>query len=200
MSAPAWKSNCSFLSPKPTESTVGGTAIKFYPVSVGLAFQLKDIAKPLAAGLAVLFTSERNDTGTIERTVADGREIIMEAIQPGLADARVRQRREAIQGIVEALTNETNKEVIGSIIIDSIYRDIWKTKDAAPPPAEFMGAEGISLENLGEFLVGVAKANKGIFGPLMTADIQARLESAIGSKLGPGTPANDQENPEKPNE
>lgn len=178
-----WKESAGFLSQEPIEHTVNGNKVKFYPVSVGYAFKLKTLAKPIAAGLTVLFANEKNDTGTIERTVDDGREIIMEALRPEMADARIRQRQAAVEGIVDALMDESNRNTLGSLIIDSIYRGIWGSRDACPPAQEFMGDEGIPLPDLTDLLIGVALANKGIFGPLMGAEVQSRLGSALRDKL-----------------
>ena len=177
-----WKSKLNFGEPTHVEHKVGEATVKFYPVSVGMMFKLRRAAKPIAKAISVLTSGGGKDTGNIFREVGepvmlDGKplklkdgqggdrivrdnETIAEAITPELAETRTRQRSEAIEDLIGALTDDENVKIIAEIIMDSMRME----GNDRPPASEFINQ--IELPILGELLMGVGKANKGVFGPL----------------------------------
>jgi hypothetical protein len=186
-----WPKGLTFLEPKSTPHEVGGKKLNFYPMSIGLAFKLKSIGKPLGAALSVLFTNDKNDAGTKIRLVANEHgtqdsEQIGEPISPELAALRLKQKSDAISNLIDAITADSTQELLGTVIMDSL-RDQFK--DSRPSTEEFV--TNVHMPQLVEMLIGVAKANKGVFGPL-TGEFETALDKArkaVGDKLGATSPA-----------
>jgi hypothetical protein len=166
-----WQEKIGCFSPNYITEKVMGVEQHFYPVSVGLMFKLRTIGKPLARSLAFLFGKNDNDVGSKsiflsrEEGLSPDQEITSEPISEGLAKLRLEQKESAIEGIIASLTDETHLEVVGKIIMDSM-RDVFpkEEKSDRPPAKEFI--DTLPLPALTCCLIGVAKANKGVFGPL----------------------------------
>ena len=163
-----WKDKLTFLEPEGIEHEVIGQQIMFYPVSLGTLFEIKVIGAPLAKALAVLFDDNGRDYGTVSRNfhTADGQhmdsELIVEPRTVEMATLRVKQRSESIEALTDALLDDKAKKAVGKIIVESM-KDHFD-KDQVPPPIEFMNQ--IPATSIVDFLTGVAKANKGVLGPL----------------------------------
>ena len=165
-----WQNNKAFIGgTNYEEREVNGEALRFYPVSVGVMFKLRRIAKPLAGALSVLFTSQNSDYGVIQREFDNGKskETSTEAIPVKLAELRTRERADAIEKLVEAVTDPKNADVIGAVVIDSL-RDVFPRRGPAvrdnPKPGEWL--ESLGADTLVLLLRGVAAANKDVIGPL----------------------------------
>lgn len=172
-----WKEAFTSGTPCYVEEEVAGKKEKFWPVSVGMAFKLRRLGGSLAKALSVLFgaTDRKQDQNKVIRQFASSHvdekgkaifdfEDITEAITPAMAELRLTQRQQALEGVIEALTSEENMAVVGDIIKDSM-RERFKKDDPTVPP----GQEVFSMIPLPFFpsvLTGLAKANKGVFGPL----------------------------------
>jgi hypothetical protein len=180
-----WAAKLSCFTPNYIEHEVGGETLHFYPVSVGMAFKLRTIGRPLARSLAVLFGNKDQDHGTRDAEVTDAegssRQIIIEPISDGLAKIRFEQRAEAIDGIIGALTDEKNATVVAEILMDSLADTFPKNdRKSWPPPEEFIARMPLTV--LGEMLFGLMKANKDVLGPL-TEKVMAATENAV-AKIG----------------
>lgn len=166
---PAWQEKIGCFTPNFITEKVMDKDVHFYPVSVGLMFKLREVGRPLARSLAVLFAKNEADMGSknvILDNVSGGKdqEISVEPISEGLAKIRHEQRVDAIEGIVTSLTDPKNVTIVGEIIMDSM-RDVFPRGDNDNPPAqEFM--QQLPVPALTGCLIGVGKANKGVFGPL----------------------------------
>lgn len=168
-----WEEKFAFAPPKPTSHKVGGNNFNFYPVSVQCLLALKDVAKPVSQALAVLFKNKDNDNGTVHRKIASeikgefDEEMISDAIKPDVLKVRMESEHQAIGNIFDTLGKAETLDVVGRLLIDSL-RDIFPPDaNDNPPPREFMQSKTVMQSNhLYDFLVGVAKANKGMFGPL----------------------------------
>lgn len=196
-----WKSKLNFGEPTCVTCKVGESDIDFYPVSVGMMFKLRRLAKPLAQAISVLTAGGAKDTGQIYRQVgdpvrdADGKPIIVgegdsattirdtetiaEAITPELAELRSKQKTEAVESLVSACMDEDNLVIIGSIIMDSM-----RIPNADRPPAkEFINS--IPTDKLPDLILGVGKANKGVFGPLAgkLSPLFTRAQQALDERL-----------------
>lgn len=183
-----WKTKLTFLTPNSVSHKIGDKEYNFYPISVGLAFKLRAVAKPLTRALTALLGGSSNDTGSIQRKVAndkggDDQEIVVEPISADLAKLRHEQRQTAVSELVDVLTAEANINIIGDIMVDSL-RDIFPPGDKTNPSgADFMAQ--INLPDLPELLWGIAKANKGVFGPLvgkiegLMSSVKSQIEKRV---------------------
>lgn len=187
-----WEEKFAFIPPKPHQHMVGGQPFNFYPASVGCLFQLKSVAKPISKSLAVLFAKKDNDNGTVERRFASAevkgsidQEIIVDAVKPELLKLRLEQEAKAIEGLFEAISANETQDVLGTLIMDSLQEMFPRGGSDNPPPQEFMRSKLMNAERLVQFLVGVAKANKGMFGPLgdRVEDAFKVVSSALDQKL-----------------
>lgn len=187
-----WKECMAFMTPNYVEAKVNNQNLKFWPVSVGLIFKLRSVARPLLTAIAMLTQENANDVKKIERMVRtpDGKgfdsEIVVEAISPELAKYREGKREFLIGDTIEKLLADDNKEVLGEIIMDALHevfpRDPLsrKFKDDVQP-REFI--ESITFQQLVQLLTGVASANQEIFGPL--AQTVQEIFASAGSNLAP---------------
>lgn len=181
-----------FLEPKAIEHKVGDQKLKFYPMSIGTAFKLKSVGKSLSLLLSVLFTSDKNDAGTKIRLFgndAGGQdsEQIGEPIMPELAALRLKQKADSINSFFDTLTSDETQGIFALIVMDSL-RDQFP-KEGRPSAAAFM--EGVYLPMLPDLLMGVAKANQGVFGPLADefGAAMGKARTAMREKLAvAGTP------------
>jgi len=167
----AWKEKMSFIAPQATPHRVQGQEFNFYPVSLATMFKLRGAAKSIAKALATIFNGNASDNGSVHRQIANEHksfdtETVVEAVAADVIKLRHEQRVEAFQNVVETLMDEANLVVLGELIIDSL-RDVFpkEARSEWPPAKEFITAtEGPALVDM---IVGVAKANKGLFGPLV---------------------------------
>lgn len=194
MTTASWKSKFTFLTPNCVSHTIGEKEYKFYPISVGLAFKLRSVAKPLTKALTTLLGDTKEDTGSIQRVVANAQgtsdqEIVIEPISADLARLRHEQRQKAVEELVEALTAEANLEIVGDILVDSLREDFPPGDKSNPTGKQFMAE--ITLPNVPDLLIGVAKANKGVFGPLvskvgaMMSGLKAQVEARVLERTAP---------------
>lgn len=204
-----WKSLLAFDNDG-VEHTIKGKTFKFYPVSLRVLIELRDIATPLSKALAVLFSDNKSDYGTKELSgpadngLGNDRQVIIEAIKPEVIELREKHKREAIETLVTAITAPATLGAIGKLIMDSLRELFPPGNKDNPAPIEFMGE--IKADALYGFLFGVAKANKGMFGPL--ADQAGKAWAKVKEKMGNGlvspaarpNPSNTSETPNKDGE
>lgn len=174
-----------FTSPEPIEHEVSGQIVKFWPISVGLVFRLRGLAKPLARSVAALFTNADNDTSVEEISQGTHRKISKSAISSELAKLRFEQRQVAVEQLTEGLLNDASAKVLAEVCIDSM-REAFIKKET---PVEKFLAE-IPAPAFMEMLSGVAKANKKLFDPLKKA--VEGMASTILQSARPGNPAETQ--------
>lgn len=172
-----WQERLTFLTPAAVEHVVCGKTLRFYPISVDLITELRHFIAPLAETIMVLLTNTRSDTGVQQESIDDQKErvstrrTIMEGISPELAKHRDGQKSEAVMKLLEALFAEQTALVVASLIIDSL-RDEFSRADARDPQVaeQFLKGDdnrpGLDARTMVEFLVGWAKANKEVMGPL----------------------------------
>ncbi len=187
-----WKEKLSCFSPNFIEHVVNGQKLHFYPVSVGMAFKLRTIGRPLARSLTVLFGSNDNDHGTKDIQIQNDhgghdREISISPITDGLAKIRHEQKVDAVDKLIESLTSDENAAVISDIIMDSL-RDQFPPDqpNARPPASEFINEMPVPV--LGGMIAGVMQANKDVFGPL-TEKVASAASAAVAKVTGTKTAA-----------
>jgi hypothetical protein len=96
--------------------------------------------------------------------------ITVEAVTPQIADHRRKERDQAIDELLDGLTNERNKLLFGALLMDSM-RDDFPYKKSRPPAEieEFLFGDGQSYDGLDapmlvEMVLGWLKANAKVFG------------------------------------
>lgn len=200
----SWKErnkNRSYLAPKTEPHMVAGETINFAAVSLPMLTKLRVFATPIATLFAALWQDNKRDSGTISRnvvpdnpvildlpnggtTVTTDSEVVMQAITPELAKTRYDLRTKAVTAFFEAITEDTAIGVIGEIVMDSMIDDFPRT-ESKPHVGEFLSSVG--LPTLLEMCVGVAKANKGQFSPLLKSlglDIDmAQVTNIVNQKV-----------------
>ena len=167
-----WKKNPAFIGGTNFEEReVNGEMLRFHPISAGLMFRLRRLAVPIARALSTLSQKHTTDTTVVNRQFEDdgdggrGAEVINEALSPQLAKLRTQQRADAMQELVEAVTDESNKLLVGQVIIDSLRDSV--PRDAAKKTAEIQEfMDSLDLTTLVSLLKGVASANSEVLGPL----------------------------------
>lgn len=199
----SWKEDFNFGECPSVSHDVNGEPQDFHPISVGLLFKLKKLAGPVANAFTVLMSKSPTDTSHSQTQgqpfVLDGQvvregegedsqvlrsETVFEtfAVSPDLAEFRSRERREAIEVLMNALTDTKNQELFARIIMNSL-------KIRNVPASEFL--DQVPSTALPDMLIGVAKANKGVLGPL--APKLGKAASLAQLKL---TSVMEEENPE----
>lgn len=184
-------------------SKVGDLDIDFYPVSVGMMLRLKGMIGPIAKAIATLTSSNSKDTGSVSKedgapyVLEDGTpmtqmvgntmqmvrdvETSIKPIDPSLARFRSEERTGAINELMVAFGDERNVGVIGDICQDSMQVPEANRVDGA----KFM--ETVEAPDFYDIVAGVAKANKGVFGPL--ADMMGPGLDRLKDYVDPGQPA-----------
>ncbi len=169
---PDWKDALCYSTPSFHEHSVNGKIQNFYPVSVGLLFKLKRTAKELTKAISDVFVSINKDIKITDSTTTNTiggveRIVVQEPISLAMAQYRDKQRADAWATGIDAFTDDETMKIIAEIIID-VLADVFP-KDAngipaAPTTTEFLKAT--KLPTLIQMLVGVAKGNQDVFGPL----------------------------------
>lgn len=173
-----WKDRFTFLTPTAVTHQVCGKDLRFYPLSTDIICELRTMAEPLAEAVMQLLAPSKQDTGTQVEDIQDAKEqvrtrrTVMEGISTDLAKHRDAQRKGAVATLVQMFLNKDTRLLLGSIIMDSL-RDDFDGDDARDlkTVAEFLDGDGekrprIDARMFVEFLMGVLKANKEVFGPL----------------------------------
>lgn len=182
----SWKDRFAYNSKSAVEHEVNGHKLRFYPNRIGLLTELAEISKPIAHALATLFGDERGDATSISESYKDkprkdlktGIEtaesvvdkITVEAVTAEVANHRRGERNQAIDELLDGLTNERNRILFGRLLMDSLRDDFPYKKDRPPPEVEeFLFGDneeytGLDAPILVEMVTGWLKANAKVFG------------------------------------
>jgi hypothetical protein len=174
-----WKEKFSFLTPPSIEHAVGGQTLKFYPMSVKVTFQLQSLATPLLESLTVLFSKPESDAASAADYNKDGslKNVRNEAVAADIAQLRTEQRQAAMKKAINTLLDPSNSEVAGSLIADALRDDLPRDMSMADKVAF---VDSLTAANLGEMLIGVFKANKEVFAPLLR-DLVGPMEKGLAA-------------------
>jgi|GEM_PF-3777548 len=162
-----WKDSFAFLS-EPSdvyEKEIKGQTLRFYPLSMGALFSLRSLTGTLAKALSVLFRDSSKDVAQEQIQDGERSEIRIQAIDPKLSEQLAKGREEALGKLMDLLTNQDTAMVIGRLLFDSL-RDLRPENYTNKDALEFV--RSMDLDTLKEMLMGLAKANGGIFGPLVS--------------------------------
>ena len=197
----SWKQNATFLTPDYIEHPIegSGTMRKFYPVSVRTAFNMHRIAGPLAQALTVLFGGGRSDGGSKHMKYGQpdpedpkapvkefGEETVINATPLDTSRYRDAQRQQAITALIATIADANNQLVLGHLIWDSMREEF---EPRTPKDADVNDMlDSIDVTVLSAMLVGVAKANVGVLGPLaakISKKVQSDMEHALTPEVDP---------------
>lgn len=214
----AWNQRSFYTAPPLETHRVGQEDVRFAPVSIGLLFKLKVFVVPIAKLLTAVFQDTKKDNGTINRsfvskdapmivlpdstkTPASDTEFIIEPIKDSLAKLRHDQKVAAITEFLEKVSDDKSLATLAELCMDSMVDDFPRDKrNEWPPITEFLARTPVPF--FIEMLIGVAKANKGRFGPLLASAgidgevlkqrVQEAVAETVGEKKTP-PPTNNQE-------
>lgn len=183
---PAWAKNMSFITdPKGEPHTVSGKTLVFLPISAMTLLKLKGLVEPVSKCLSVLFEDKNRDAGVVQRSDSEGfSEVISEGVSESVLRMRSEQKSKAVEDLMKALSDDSNLDALGEVILDSLRKHDWGGH--RPPAMEFM--KYLGLPDLVQMLIGVAKANKGVFGPLESkmSGLGKKAEEILDARLAEG--------------
>lgn len=194
----------SFLAPRFELAKVGDKELKFFAVSTRALFRLKTLAGPIAQSLVTIMSGKSQDIKRTSRDFHDpstgdmGSETTLEPLTPNIIKLRDGQRSEAVERLIQALTEDENRYIIGGLICDSLREEFPDRPTPDDTVHEFMDDDDMNLPAMIELIGGVAKANKGAFGPL-AGPLAAKLKAAV-SKLANEPEEKDEEKDEETTE
>lgn len=207
----SWKQKFTYNKKHAIEHEVNGETLRFYPNRIGLLEQLAEISKPIAHAMATLLGNDRSDSTAVTETYKDkarksiGKDgvvtetadstvdkITMQAPTPEIAEHRRKERNQAIDELIDGLTNDRNRLMFGALLMDSLRDDFPYAKErSAKDIEEFLFGEendeieddpdayhGIDLPTLAALVAGWLKANSKVFGATgekLTGMVRARL-------------------------
>lgn len=187
-----WKDKLAFLGKaRFVTHEVEGDTYNFYRVSAGALFALREAAKVIGGAFAVLMDSTARDSGsTVTSFVAGesvpaGQTTACQAATPEVIKLRLDSKSKAVRDIIDAITDQKNVNVFAQLVIDSLAETFPRDAKDNPTPDQFM--KEVDPSALVGMVIGVAKANKGMFGPLgeMLGGLTKTLQDAISVKLAP---------------
>ena len=189
-----------FLTAKSIQHTVNDQELNFYPASLRVAYQLKNIIRPLASGFASILADKSNDKGytsTSTKDTGDGQtyeQTVVEPIAVPLAEYRSGQKERAILDFLESFTADASQDALVRLILDSLRDDYQNRNFEKADINEFL--ESVDTATMTQLLTGVAKANKSIFGKF--GDKLGNLLGQMMQKLEHQATAFDAEDPANP--
>lgn len=196
--------------PHAIDTPEGPKELRFSPISGKMLMQLRGVVRPILNAF-VLFTSSgetdrarelseaTNDQGSAK---AAQRKTIVQAVTPEIARLRASQKSEAVSTLVQELLSEAALKTACLLIADSLRADV--KRDQVEQIAAKM-ADEMSVEQIAEYLTGVAKANKKLVGPFLeklksVGAIFSMAAERLASEIAPqaAAPSDEppQENPE----
>ena len=187
-----WKEQITFARGASVKHKVGGQELTFYPISVGMAFNLESVADILFECMTTFFSANANDQGREEIDQVDTKEGItvnttrITPSDPEIAKYRDEQRQDAVQKFARLVVSSNARTTFGQIIMDSL-RDIFDKEQVNDGRTvdEFM-SEIPDLPSFMELIEGVIKANREAFDPFMklAEKARAKVDKVMGSAGG----------------
>lgn len=180
-------SSIPFLTAQPFEHVVNGVSCKFYPITFGTTFKLREPAKAILKALSGLMTNRREDVGreSVETTAPDGGRQTRVTVQPiavDLARMRADQTQSLLADLVMTVMSDGNATMLALLIMDSM-RDTYPPEKRKNQIELQRFVEETPATIVVEMLMGVAKANAKLFDPLKgwVATLNATLRDSLGS-------------------
>jgi len=172
----------SYVSPTPTRHEVNGEEEEFYALGVRMLFKLRNLAKPIAESMAVLFESHESDRGAEFIQSDDGTRSTTQPVEPALAAQRTRDREKSVGRLIETICDEKNGEILAEVVLDS-KRERDQKKITKTQVEEFL--DKTDVPTFVQNLIGVGKANAEVFGPV--GERVALAAQSVLAKVGEKT-------------
>jgi len=164
----SWKDSFSFIAPEGVDHPVQGKVFTFYPISVKTAWSIRSTAQSLMQALSTLLTKRDGDRAESQKTQKkqglETQDIHIDAIDKELAELRTKEREKAVGDAIRSLLDPDNSLVIGMLLVDSL-RDVFSGQQLSKDEIKRFVDE-MPLPAMSDMLVGLAKGNKSVFGPL----------------------------------
>lgn len=176
-----------FVSSKYVEREIpsgdGTRQVRFFPVSVGKLFFLKQIATAISTCLSTLFGQKSPfvDFKTITRQFGTDTERTSEPPPEALIELRKRHRTEAVRGIVEALLDSQSIVAIGRLLMDSMREEFPDRQNITDADVKSF-VDGLDVEVLPILVSGFIEANKKILGGA-EGKVRAVIQAAMTGDL-----------------
>jgi hypothetical protein len=188
-----WKQRFSVFNRHSVEHEVGGQTFVFYPNSVGLLAEVRDLSAPVAKALASLMADKSGDISSQVRKEREGgyevEVITTNAVAPEITTMRLDRDAKSIQELIETVCDPKSRMVIGKLLMDSLRAEFeYKKNRSAGEVEEFLYGdgkeyEGIPIPELVQMIGGWMKANAKVFGETgerMVAVLRGRLSPLSG--------------------
>ena len=188
-----------FLKPKFIEREVNGTPLKFYSLPVSILFKIRDVATPVIKALVTVFKDTGEDAGRILQNYdnpRDGESGNRTEIMPISVDvARFRDVaiKESLTSLIEGLSNDTTRLLLGEVIMSSLRDTFERPKKgfSVEDIRTFMDDPNFDVETMTSLLTGTLEASKGMLGPLgqsvieMFQVIKVKAAALVAQQVAP---------------
>lgn len=168
---PKWQQDLCYSTPSFVEHKVNGKNQKFYPITPAHLFRLRRLGEEAAKAISFITSDRSKDIKTTQQTTRTGENGIESVIQTDavalqLAEYRDKKKADAWSGLVTVVMDPETLNVLAGIIMESM-RDVFGTKDfPLDRPSEDQFVATFGIPTLTQMIVGVAKGNKDVLGPL----------------------------------
>lgn len=183
-----------FLQPRKIRHKINGVEVNIYALPVNMVYELKTVVKPLARAITTLTDNKVNDVGRQiiqfkddsssnkkdEEDIQVSAQTNVEPLSIQMAELREKQTNLAIDQLVEAITCDTNRLLLGKILVVSL-KDQFPGKDILNDDATDL-INSIDIGSMVELAEGIIKVNSGAFLPLWE-----RVKRSIKERLIPMT-------------
>lgn len=175
------------LCPHTETADIEGQTFTFYTCSFGVVARLAPVIARLMSKFAVLMGNGQQDQGYVSEDYVDENGMVIsktttEAITAELAETRARQREEAVQVAVETVLADHNRLAVARMISDSLRDDFPRGKDKPKDDELRAWMDDLDLPVFFQFLMGMLKANKRVFGDLgkgLGPALQKQVDDAL---------------------
>jgi hypothetical protein len=192
----------SLFRPKYVEHEVAGEALRFYPLSLSMLWKMKTAVEPMVQAFRALSSGKNDVEKTIDQGVDDqtGERRFLShfgAVKPDLAAMREEKIEASLRKAVDAFFEPKMRDFVGELIADSL-REEFTRKEARDQQVvrTFVDGNdetpGLDFVTLGQMVVGLAKANEGVFGPFakqVREAMSGRIREILNDATGRGKPA-----------
>lgn len=193
-----WEQDLCYSTPSFKEHKVNGKIQKFYPVTPAHLFRLRRLGEEAAKAISIITSDRSKDSKTTQQTTRTGETGIESVIQTDavslpLAEYRDKKKAESWSGLVTVVMDPDTLNILAGVIMESM-RDVFGTADfPLSRPTEERFVSKTSLPTLTQMIVGVAKGNKDVLGPLgdrvllFLADLEEKYSSKVSDLLDRAT-------------
>ena len=216
----SWKNKLSYKASRAVEQTVNGEKMRFYPNQLGILEDLATLSKPVTRAINLLVGNEGRNYKTDTKSFTEGRgdkavvveETVIHSSDQGSIAARIKERDDAIGGLIDMIGDGRNLRLLGKAWMDSMMDEFPRKRGGAQPQEveEFLFGDGkdwggLEIPTMIEMMGGWLRANSRVFGELgeklvgvAKAKIEEHLRAASTSVQPNPTNGSDSKTPSSP--